>query len=82
MRITLTLKALGDVSQKDAFPKYYPAMQGFVYDKLKNSVFSDLHDKKGFKNFCFSNLIGVRNNKVLNLLKQYGNQNLSFQLST
>lgn len=53
------------MSQKDAFPKYYPAIQGFVYDKLKNSVFSDLHDKKGFKNFCFSNLIGVRNNKIL-----------------
>jgi CRISPR-associated endoribonuclease Cas6 len=65
MRITMILKALRTVSQRDAFPKYYAAMQGFVYDKLKNSVFADIHNKNKFKNFCFSNLVGVKHDKVL-----------------
>jgi CRISPR-associated endoribonuclease Cas6 len=65
MRITLILKSLKDISQKDTLAKYYSSLHGWVYkQKLANSVFSSLHEKKGYKYFCLSNLIGVKNNKV------------------
>lgn len=54
------------MSQKDTLAKYYSSLQGWVYkQKLANSVFSGLHGKKGFKNFCLSNLIGVKNKKII-----------------
>jgi len=36
--------------------QYYYKIQGFIYSLLRNSSFEDLHDKKGYKFFSFSNI--------------------------
>jgi len=36
--------------------QYYYKIQGFIYSLLRNSSFEDLHNKKGYKFFCFSNI--------------------------
>lgn len=38
-------------------------IQGFIYSLLKNTVFSNYHDFKGFKYFNFSNIFPVSNFK-------------------
>lgn len=66
MRITLYLKSLKDVSQKETFAKYHSALNSWFYHKLDESKnYKFLHDKKSFKFFCFSNLIGVKEGKIL-----------------
>ncbi|MBS3056872.1 MAG: CRISPR-associated endoribonuclease Cas6 [Candidatus Aenigmarchaeota archaeon] len=37
-------------------PKYHNKLQGFIYKILKKSEYKPLHDKKGCKYFCFSNI--------------------------
>jgi CRISPR-associated endoribonuclease Cas6 len=44
--------------------KYYNKIQGFVYNLLKDTPFSSLHDKIGYKYFCFSNIFPVRDIKL------------------
>lgn len=41
-------------------------IQGFIYSLLKNSRYHYLHDAKGFKFFCFSNI--WKNNEDYNLI--------------
>lgn len=36
--------------------EYHHNLQGFIYSLLKNSKYHYLHDKKGYKFFCFSNI--------------------------
>lgn len=36
--------------------QYHYHLQGFIYNLLKSSKYSDLHDKEGYKFFCFSNI--------------------------
>ena len=36
--------------------QYHYYLQGFIYSLLKDSRFQYLHDKKGYKLFCFSNI--------------------------
>jgi CRISPR-associated endoribonuclease Cas6 len=38
---------------------YYHKTQGFIYNLLKDTPFSILHDKKGYKFFCFSNIFPI-----------------------
>jgi CRISPR-associated endoribonuclease Cas6 len=38
---------------------YYSKLQGFVYKLIINSPFSVLHNKKGYKFFCFSNIFPI-----------------------
>ncbi|MEM2649760.1 MAG: CRISPR-associated endoribonuclease Cas6 [Candidatus Nitrosocaldus sp.] len=53
MRILLKLESTRDqVYQLD----YHYSVQGFIYNMLKGSRFEDLHDKDGYKFFCFSNI--------------------------
>ncbi|MGD0203444.1 MAG: CRISPR-associated endoribonuclease Cas6 [Candidatus Bathyarchaeia archaeon] len=35
---------------------YHHKMQGFIYELLRSSTYGDLHDKRGYKFFCFSNI--------------------------
>ena len=53
MRLLLRLKSEND--QKDVSLEYHK-LQGFVYSLLAESGFPLLHDKSGFKPFCFSNI--------------------------
>jgi CRISPR-associated endoribonuclease Cas6 len=53
MRLLLKLKA--DNDQKDTSLEYHK-LQGYVYRLLADSGFPLLHDKSGYKPFCFSNI--------------------------
>jgi CRISPR-associated endoribonuclease Cas6 len=53
MRILLKLRAESD--QKDVSLEYHK-LQGFVYNLIMESGFPLVHDKKGYKPFCFSNI--------------------------
>ena len=53
MRILLRLKSL---NQFKLDFQYYYKIQGFIYSLLRNSSFEDLHNKKGYKFFSFSNI--------------------------
>ena len=39
--------------------EYHYHLQGFIYNLLKESKFSKIHDKEGYKFFCFSNVFPV-----------------------
>jgi len=39
--------------------RYYHKLQGFIYSLLRDTPYSVLHDKKGYKFFCFSNIFPV-----------------------
>jgi len=53
LRLLLTLRAMAD--QKDISLEYHK-LQGFVYGLLGACGYTGIHDKKGYKYFCFSNL--------------------------
>lgn len=36
---------------------YHYHLQGFIYGLLRNSKFESVHDKEGYKFFCFSNIL-------------------------
>ncbi|MFH8039197.1 MAG: CRISPR-associated endoribonuclease Cas6 [Candidatus Aenigmatarchaeota archaeon] len=61
MRILLKL-----ISEKDSEYdlKYFHKLQGFIYSLLKETPYSVLHDKKGYKFFCFSNIFPIGRLKV------------------
>lgn len=61
MRILVSLSALESYNQNN-FEYHHPA-QGFVYSLLRNTTFEGLHDKKGYKFFCFSNIFHSKNDK-------------------
>mgnify|MGYP001774145218 CR=1 FL=1 len=56
MRILLNLEATKDC---DYDLKYFHKLQGFIYNLLRGSEYSGLHDKKGYKFFCFSNIFPI-----------------------
>lgn len=49
----LSLNALGRFAPNF---EYHHQVQAFIYSLLRNTTFEDLHDKKGYKFFCFSNI--------------------------
>ncbi|MGI0046912.1 MAG: CRISPR-associated endoribonuclease Cas6 [Nitrosotalea sp.] len=53
MRILLSIKSLQDYQINF---EYHHKVQGFIYSLLRNTKFDQLHDKQGFKFFCFSNI--------------------------
>ena len=36
--------------------QYHYHLQGFIYNLLKGSKYDYMHDKEGYKFFCFSNI--------------------------
>ena len=53
MRVLVELKAMCDCVYD---LMYHHKLQGFLYDLLRTSAYSDLHDRRGYKFFCFSNI--------------------------
>ncbi|MGC8812420.1 MAG: CRISPR-associated endoribonuclease Cas6, partial [Candidatus Aenigmatarchaeota archaeon] len=39
--------------------KYFHKLQGFVYKLLRETPYKSLHDKGGYKFFCFSNIFPI-----------------------
>ncbi len=55
MRVLLNLRSLKNCSYKLEPGK----LQGLIYNLLKDSGYSGLHDKPGYKFFCFSNIFPI-----------------------
>lgn len=58
MVIIRLLIKLESVSDSVYDPEYYHKLQGFIYNVLKKTH-SPLHDKKGYKFFCYSNIFPI-----------------------
>jgi CRISPR-associated endoribonuclease Cas6 len=51
--------------------EYHYKLQGFIYSLLKNTSFENLHNKKGYKFFCFSNIFSKNpdnNSSLFNMI--------------
>lgn len=60
MRILIKLRN----SKEQAYDlMYYHKLQGFIYNLLKDTKYSELHDKKGYKFFSFSNIFPMKTGK-------------------
>jgi CRISPR-associated endoribonuclease Cas6 len=57
MRLLVLLRAVKEQSY-DAL--YHHKLQGFIYGLLRDSGFGTVHEKEGYKFFCFSNLFPIR----------------------
>jgi len=55
VRLLLKLEAKKDMAYDE---KYFHKFQGFIY-KYIEPYYKELHDKKGYKFFCFSNLFPI-----------------------
>ena len=65
MRIFIKLKALKTVYQdKSINSRFHLGTQGYLYNKLKESNFYNIHDKKSYKPFCFSGIFPVFNQRI------------------
>lgn len=53
MRLLIRLRSLENSKYE---MQYHYHLQGFIYNLLKDSKYSYLHDKEGYKFFCFSNI--------------------------
>jgi CRISPR-associated endoribonuclease Cas6 len=60
MRVLIKLEAMKDCEYD---LKYFHKLQGFFYKLLIGTKFENLHDKKGYKFFCFSNIFPIGNFK-------------------
>ncbi len=61
MRLLIKLESKVDTPYEN---QYHFHLQSFIYSLLKGSKYSYLHDKKGYKFFCFSNIFPV-SDKIL-----------------
>ncbi len=53
MRVLVELKAMSNCVYD---LMYHHKLQGFLYSLLAGSKYADLHDRRGYKFFCFSNI--------------------------
>lgn len=65
MRIILKLKPNGKFINDNTINH---KIQGFIYKLLEDTFFSDLHNKKGSKYFCFSNIFKKENDDLRYLI--------------
>lgn len=56
MRLLIRLKAVKDCAYE---MKYHAKMQGFFYNLLRSAGIDSLHNRKGYKFFCFSNIYPI-----------------------
>lgn len=61
MRLLLTIQPQVNIPQP--IPQYW--LQAWVYQKLRNSEFYDLHNQERYKYFCFSNIFPFKKNSDL-----------------
>ena len=57
MRLLLNLRARKDQGYEDI---YHNKLQGFIYGLLRDADLGMLHDKGGYKFFCFSNIFPIK----------------------
>ena len=60
--------------------EYHGKIQGFIYSFLRNSDFDQLHDKKGYKFFCFSNIFKSAKSNYYHLIISSPNKELVNQI--
>ena len=56
MRLLVTFRAAKDQSYERM---YHHKLQGFIYGLLRDAGFAEVHEKEGYKFFCFSNLFPI-----------------------
>lgn len=56
MRLLLELECLHDGAYD---LQYFTKVQGLIYGLLKGTVYGSLHDEKGYKFFCYSNIFPI-----------------------
>ncbi|QXO95661.1 CRISPR-associated endoribonuclease Cas6 [Methanospirillum purgamenti] len=66
MRIILELKNKQD--QKNISLEYHK-LQGFIYSIIKDSGYTGIHDKRGYKPFSYSNMFPYQNQRKDEILK-------------
>ena len=82
MRLLIYLRAAKEQSYE---LMYHHKLQGFIYGLLRDSGFGTLHDKEGYKFFCFSNIFPIGDmgeGKILKLLVASPNDKLIESLET
>lgn len=57
MRLLLKLRAAKDQAYD---MRYHHKLQGFVYGLIEGTPYMKLHDRRGYKFFCFSNIFPPR----------------------
>ncbi len=66
MRLILHLRANNSTPQEGVYNKYNTAMHGFIYQKLNETSFGNLHGVKHYKPFCFGNIFPIKDGKIRN----------------
>lgn len=61
MRLLLRLEATRNCAYD---LMYYHKLQGVIYNLLRNTEYQSLHNKKGYKFFCFSNIFPIADMKA------------------
>jgi len=61
MRLLISLQTLGDWAYD---LKYHHKLQGFLYGLMDGTIYAGLHDRRGYKFFCFSNLFPPKDAKA------------------
>ena len=56
MRLLLRMKCMQEC---DYEANYHYSLQGLLYNLIRDTEYAYVHDKAGFKYFCFSNLIPI-----------------------
>src|SRR5829696_8842015 len=64
MRLAIKLRCAEDSPYE---MQYHYHLQGFIYNLLKGSKYDYIHDKEGYKFFCFSNIFPANDLKKDNL---------------
>ncbi len=67
MRLLIVLEPQNNISQ----PVSQHWLQSWIYQRLRNSEFCDLHNKERYKYFCFSNVFPFKKNSDLKAGKTY-----------
>jgi len=61
MRLLINLRAVKDQGYESM---YHHKLQGFIYGLLRETEFGRLHDKGGYKFYCFSNIFPIKDMKT------------------
>lgn len=57
MRVVVRLRT---VENNPYEMQYHYHLQGFIYNLLRGSIYDQIHDKQGYKFFCFSNIFPAK----------------------
>lgn len=73
MRLLLVMNPLQEYKMNF---EYHRKVQGFIYSLLRDSRYDQLHDKNGYKFFCFSNIFKSKFSHYYHLIISSPNKNL------